>query len=87
MSREYCFNLTVPVTDLDTAEELLAQAGRDYPGMRVSRKPDRHGCARFYLSFPFSDNRPDLHFQTWFQDFLKSDWELFGPNPGRWGLI
>ena len=87
MSREYCFNLTIPLTDLDTAEELLAQAGRDYPGMRVSRKPDRHGCARFYLSFPFSGNRLDLAFQNWFSEYLQSDWELFGPNPGRWGLI
>jgi hypothetical protein len=87
MSREYCFNLTVPVADLSTVQELLAQAGRNHPGMRVSRKPDRHGCARFYLSFPFSENRPDLKFQTWFQDYLQNEWELFGPNPGRWGLI
>jgi hypothetical protein len=87
MSREYCFNLTVPAADLEIVEELLAQATGNHPGMRVSRKPDRHGCARYYLSFPFSGNRPDLQFQTWFQDHLQHEWELFGPNPGRWGLV
>jgi hypothetical protein len=55
--------------------------------MRVSRKTDRHGCARYYLSFPFSENRPDLAFQKWFSEYQQNDWELYGPNPGRWGLI
>ena len=87
MSREYCFNLTVPAADLEIVEELLSQAGKTQPGMRLSRKPDRHGCARYYLSFPFSENRPDLAFQTWFEPHLKHGWELFGPNPGRWGLL
>ena len=86
MSREYCFNLTVPLADLSTVEKLLGEAGRNHPGMRVSRKPDRHGNARFYLSFPFTESRPDLAFQKWFTDYQKQEWELFGPNPGRWGL-
>jgi hypothetical protein len=55
--------------------------------MRISRKPDRHDAARFYLSFEFSAARKDLHFQQWFSEYLKKDWELFGPNPGRWGLV
>ena len=87
MSREYCFNLTVPAADLTLVEELLDRAETDHPGMRISRKPDRHGCARFYLSFPFTDSRPDLAFQKWFTDYLQKEWELFGPNPGRWGLL
>ncbi|MGI9536579.1 MAG: hypothetical protein ACR2PB_05885 [Desulfocapsaceae bacterium] len=87
MSREYCFNLTVPQNDVDKVEDLLDQAGRNCSTMRVSRKPDRRGCARYYLSFPFSENRQDLSFQKWFADFQEHDWELFGPNPGRWGLI
>lgn len=87
MSREYCFNLTIPLADLDTVEGLLAQASQNQPAMRVSRKTDRHGCARYYLSFPFSVNRPDLAFQKWFSECQQSDWELYGPNPGRWGLI
>lgn len=86
MSREYCFNLTVPLEDVGRLEELLDQAQANCPPMRVSRKPDRHDCARFYLSFPFSESRPDLGFQKWFSDYLEDDWELFGPNPGRWGL-
>ena len=87
MSREYCFNLTVPQDDLDKVQDLLDQAGRNFSAMRVSRKPDRLGCARFYLSFPFSEKRPDLTFQKWFAEFQEHDWELFGPNPGRWGLL
>ncbi len=87
MSREYCFNLTVPQEDVAKVDDLLDQAARNCTTMRVSRKPDRHGCARYYLSFPFSDNRPDLTFQKWFTDYQQSNWELFGPNPGRWGLI
>ena len=87
MSREYCFNLTIPLGDVDKVGDLLDQAGRNCTAMRVSRKPDRLGCARYYLSFPFSENRPDLRFQQWFADYQERDWELFGPNPGRWGLI
>ena len=86
MSREYCFNLTVPLEDAGQLAELLDRAQVNCPPMRISRKPDRNGCARFYLSFPFSENRPDLKFQQWFSGYLKNDWELFGPNPGRWGL-
>ena len=86
MSREYCFNLTIPLEDLEKVEELLDLATQNYGAMRVSRKPDRHGFARFYLSFPFSESRPDLTFQKWFSDFQQDSWELFGPNPGRWGL-
>jgi hypothetical protein len=87
MSREYCFNLTVPGDDADRVDALLDQARLNCPPMRVSRKPDRHGCARYYLSFPFTDDRPDRTFQQWFADHQKDSWELFGPNPGRWGLI
>ena len=87
MSREYCFNLTVPLEDIDRVDELLVQAKQNYPPMRISRKPDRYGCARFYLSFPFSGSRPDLSFQEWFSEYLEENWDLFGPNPGRWGLI
>jgi hypothetical protein len=86
MSREYCFNLAVPLEDVGDLEELLGQAQGACKPRRISRKPDRHGCARFYLSFPFSESRPDLKFQQWLADHLKSDWELFGPEPGRWGL-
>jgi len=86
MSREYCFNLTVPLQDLSRVEELLAEARRRCPPLRVSRKTDRHGCARFYLSFPFNANRPDLAFEEWFTEYRRDSWELFGPNPGRWGL-
>lgn len=87
MSREYCFNLTIPLEDLSTVEELLARAKDDCRSLRISRKTDRHGCARFYLSFPFSDSRPDQRFQQWFNEFLQDDWDLHGPNPGRWGLL
>lgn len=86
MSREYCFNLTIPLEDFEEVEALLEQAKQNFGGMRVSRKPDRHGHSRFYLSFPFSGNRIDLSFQKWFEEYLKPTWDLFGPNPGRWGL-
>ena len=86
MSREYCFNLTVPLADLEEVENLLAQAQQNCPPLRISRKPDRQECARFYLSFPFSSSRPDLSFQEWFSEHLQEAWDLFGPNPGRWGL-
>jgi hypothetical protein len=87
MSREYCFNLTVPLAELALVETLLGQARQRFAPMRISRKPDRHEAARFYLSFEFSAARKDLHFQQWFSEYLKEDWELFGPNPGRWGLL
>lgn len=86
MSREYCFNLTVPLEDISILEDLLTEAQAHYQALRISRKPDRHGCARFYLSFPFSESRPDLHFQQWLSDYQKNGWDLFGPTPGRWGL-
>jgi len=86
MSREYCFNLTIPLTDLDQVEDLLAQAKKDWNAMRISRKTDRHECARFYLSFPCSPSRPDLKFQQWFSEYQQDSWDLYGPNPGRWGL-
>jgi len=87
MNREFSFNLTFPVNDLDTVEKLLDQAKQSCPAMRIGRKPDRLGNARFYLSFPFSDARPDLSFQQWFLTVSLPAWELFGPTPGRWGLI
>lgn len=87
MMREFCFNLTVPLADLEAVTGLLDEARRDCPPLRISRKPDRHDCARFYLSFPFTDSRPDLSFQQWFTPLMRPGWDLFGPNPGRWGLI
>ncbi len=86
MSREYCFNLSVPLGDADRVDELLDQARQNCLPLRISRKPDRGGKARYYLSFPFSDSRPDLRFEQWFSSHLKDGWELFGPHPGRWGL-
>ncbi|MCG6931547.1 MAG: hypothetical protein LJE64_13410 [Desulfofustis sp.] len=87
MSREYSFNLAVPLEDFAVVEELLAQAKRNCPPLRISRKTDRHGCARFYLSFPFTPGRPDLKFQEWFAGHQQDSWDLFGPTPGRWGLV
>jgi hypothetical protein len=86
MKEEYNFNLTVPLADLDTAIVLLDEARTQYPDMRLSRKPDRHGNARFYLCFPFHGVRTDLQFMAWFMDRNTSNWELFGPNYGIWGL-
>lgn len=86
MSREYCFNLSVPHGDADLVDELLGEARHSCPPLRISRKPDRGGKARYYLSFPFSDSRPDLLFEQWFSSQMKDGWELFGPHPGRWGL-
>lgn len=86
MKQEYCFNLTAPLADLAKVEELLQEAKQKYPKTRISRKTDRKQCARFYLSFPFSDARPDLAFQEWFTEKMDEAWELFGPNYGRWGL-
>lgn len=87
MSREYSFNLTVPLEDLTRVEDLLDQAKDDCRQLRISRKTDRHGCARFYLSFPFTDSRPDLKFQQWFTEYQQDSWDLFGPTPGRWGFV
>ena len=87
MSREYCFNLTIPLEDLTLVEDLLTQAQENCRTLRISRKTDRHDCARFYLSFPFSSRRPDLSFQQWFTEYQRKSWELVGPTPGRWGLV
>ena len=86
-SQEYSFTLTVPLGEVADAESLLDDAKKRYPYMRVSRKTDRKESARFYLSFPFSDARPDLKFQEWFGPLEKSGWDLFGPTYGRWGLL
>jgi hypothetical protein len=86
MSLEYSFNLSVPVTDVEAVERLLAEAMTLYQLKRIGRKPDRHGNARFYLSFPFSNTRPDLKFQEWFSQNQRETWDLYGPTHGRWGL-
>ena len=86
MQQEYSFTLTAPLTEIDRVEELLKAAKKDSPGMRISRKPDRGGAVRFYLSFPFSASRRDLAFQEWFAEHGDAGWELFGPTYGRWGL-
>ncbi len=86
MKEEYCFNLTVPIEDVQKAQALLDEAKTKIPAMRISRKPDRRQWARFYLSFPFSSARPDLSFEKWFVPHKKENWDLFGPNYGRWGL-
>jgi len=86
MKEEYCFNLTVPTEDAETVEDILAEAKAKIPKMRINRKPDRGQCARFYLSFPFSGTRTDLSFEKWFIPQKKKNWDLFGPNYGRWGL-
>lgn len=86
MKQEYSFNLSVPAGDVDKVCDLLAEAKTKTPAMRISRKPDRGECARFYLSFPFSDARPDLAFEKWFAKHSEKTWDLFGPTYGRWGL-
>lgn len=86
MEQEYSFTLTLPLADVHEAEKLLEEAKGLNRRMRISRKPDRKENARFYLSFPFSGNRPDITFQNWFSPHLKDTWELFGPTYGRWGL-
>jgi hypothetical protein len=86
MSLEYSFNLSVPLDDVGTVEQLLDEARGLHQLRRVGRKPDRNGCARFYLSFPFSGQRPDLKFQQWFEQRQQEGWELYGPTHGRWGL-
>lgn len=86
MREEYNFTLTVPLSDLATAEALLGEAQDNYPQMRLSRKPDRQGTARFYLCFPYSGVRLDLRFMEWFQVRTSKNWQLFGPNYGIWGF-
>jgi len=86
MKEEYNFTLTVPLPDIDEALPLLQEAQRNYPTMRLSRKPDRQEKARFYLCFPFIQARTDLQFQTWFTARNIKNWELFGPNYGVWGF-
>jgi hypothetical protein len=86
MKQEHSFTLTLPLKDLDKVEPLLTEAREMHPKLRISRKPDRGDNARFYLSFPFSSSRPDLSFQEWFSERQEDEWDLFGPNYGRWGL-
>ena len=86
MKEEYNYTLTVPVKDIDQALVLLEEVQANHPQMRLSRKPDRKGAARFYLCFPFSGSRTDLAFKEWFDTRNSKKWELFGPNYGVWGL-
>jgi len=86
MQEEYNYTLTVPLQDLEEAEALLLEVQADNPRMRLSRKPDRGGNARFYLCFPFSGSRTDLRFKEWFAGKNSKNWDLFGPNYGVWGL-
>ncbi len=86
MKEEYNYTLTVPLSDLDFAMQLLGEVRADHPRMRLARKPHRGGNARFYLSFPFAGMRTDLAFQKWFAEKNPGNWDLFGPNYGIWGL-
>lgn len=86
MKQEYSFTLTIPLQDLDEAKLMLQEMKQRFPQSRISRKTDRKDCARYYLSFPFSSARPDLHFQEWISESLRDSWDLFGPTYGRWGL-
>jgi len=87
MREEYNFTLTLPLDEVEHALALLREAGDTYPQMRISRKPDRQGMARFYLSFPYQGVRTDLRFQEWFASReTAAAWELFGPNYGVWGF-
>ena len=86
MKEEYNFTLTVPLPDIDNAILLLDEARAINPNMRLSRKPDRLGKARFYLCFPYVGTRADLSFKDWFMARNKNNWELFGPNYGVWGF-
>jgi hypothetical protein len=87
MREEYNYPLTVPLQDIDEAELLLAEVVANNPRMRLSRKPDRGGHARFYLCFPYAGARTDLRFKQWFVARNKRNWDLFGPNYGVWGLV
>lgn len=86
MKEEYNYTLTVPLGDMEEAEQLLAEVKNRYPRVRISRKPDRKDAARFYLCFPFSGSRTDGGFVEWFEQSGERDWDLFGPNYGVWGL-
>jgi len=86
VKQEYSFTLTLPLEDIAQLEILLVEIREHYRSVRVSRKTDRKECARYYLSFPFSSARPDLHFASWVEDKLGENWDLFGPTYGRWGL-
>ncbi len=86
MKQEHSFTLTLPLSDLEKVEPILAEAGNIHPQLRISRKPDRGDFVRFYLSFPYVSSRPDLSFQEWFQQRQEDQWDLFGPTYGRWGL-
>lgn len=86
MKEEYNYTLTVPLEEVEEAELLLSEAQTDNPQMRLSRKPDRRGSARFYLCFPYAGSRTDLRFQKWFAGRNSKNWDLFGPNYGVWGL-
>ena len=86
MSQEYSFTLTVPLAELNVAHDLMDELQVKFPFARVSRKTDRGENARFYLSFPFSNSRPDLAFLDWYQEKYPDHWDLFGPTYGRWGL-
>lgn len=86
MKEEYNYNLTVPLSDIDEALALLDVAQERNPKLRISRKPDRKGYGRFYLSFPFKGMRTDTKFTEWFGAQNDKDWELFGPNYGVWGI-
>ena len=86
MKQEYSFTLTAPLQDIEIVEKHLQEMRQHFPQVRISRKTDRKECARFYLSFPFSQGRVDLKFQEWFEEKIRDNWELFGPTYGRWGL-
>jgi hypothetical protein len=86
MQEEYNYNLTVPLDEVERVNKVLAEAQRQTPQMRLARKPDRGGCARFYLCFPIIGQRTDLAFIKWFNEEKMDSWDLFGPNYGVWGL-
>ena len=86
MKEEFNYTLTVPLQDLERAAEVLAEAQRQTPQLRLARKPDRKDRARFYLCFPIAGQRTDLAFASWFAGEKLPAWELFGPNYGVWGF-
>lgn len=86
MKEEYNFTLTLPLSDVEEAHLILEEAQANNPNMRLSRKPDRHEKARFYLCFPYNGMRNDLRFKEWFEARNTKNWELFGPNYGVWGF-
>lgn len=86
MKEEYNYTLTVPLHEIDEAMKLLEEVRLNNPQMRLSRKPDSEGHARFYLCFPYSGTRTDLRFSEWISGRIRENWDLFGPNYGVWGL-